>query len=128
MMLISLEGLYCALHFGFQVSNNEVKYEALTASLRLAKELKVNNLKVYSDSQLIVSQVNETNQARGEKMVSFLEKAKDLIGSILMFTFEVGPRSKNSNADALAKLASTKDAELLNAVSIEFLFEPSIKR
>ena len=35
---------------------------------------------------------------------------------------------KNSNADALAKLASTKDIELLNAVFVEFLFEPNVKQ
>ena len=32
----------------------------------------------------------------------------------------------NVNADALAKLALTRDAELLDAVSMEFLTEPSI--
>ena len=31
------------------------------------------------------------------------------------------------NADTLAKLASTRDSELLDAVSVEFLTEPSIK-
>ncbi|PON92321.1 hypothetical protein TorRG33x02_119500, partial [Trema orientale] len=30
-------------------------------------------------------------------------------------------------ADALAKLASTKDAELLNVVPVEFLAKPSIE-
>ena len=38
------------------------------------------------------------------------------------------PRSKNSHADALAKLASTKDVELLNVVSIDFFYEPNIKQ
>ena len=58
MMLISLEGrkIHYALCFRFQ-SNNEVDYEALIVGLKLAKELKVNNLKVYSDSQLVVNQV-----------------------------------------------------------------------
>ena len=51
-MLISLEGhkIYCALHFGFPMSNNEAEYEALIAGLKLKKELRVENLKVYSDS------------------------------------------------------------------------------
>ena len=40
----------------------------------------------------------------------------------------VVPRSKNTNANALAKQASTKDAKLLNAVSVEFLAKPSIKQ
>ena len=41
MMLISLEGhkIHCAIHFGFKVSNNEAKYEALIAGLGLTGEL-----------------------------------------------------------------------------------------
>ena len=40
-MLISPEEhrIHCALCFGFRASNNEAKYEALIARLRLAKEL-----------------------------------------------------------------------------------------
>ena len=47
--------------------------------LRLVKELKVSHLNVSSDSQLVVYQVNETYQAEGEKMTTYLEKANDLI-------------------------------------------------
>ena len=51
-MLVSLEEhkIHCALCFGFEALNNEVKYKALLTGLRLAKELKVCNPKVYSDS------------------------------------------------------------------------------
>ena len=83
-------------------------------------------MKVYSDSQLVVNKVNETYHVRGEKMVTNLEKAKELIRSISTFSIEVVPRSKNSCADALAKLAYIKDAELLNVVSVEFLFDPAL--
>ena len=85
-------------------------------------------MKVYNNSQLVVNQVNETYQARWKKMVAYLDKAKELMGSISAVIVEVVPRLKNSNANALAKLASTKDAELLNAVPLEFLSEPSIKQ
>ena len=61
-------------------------------------------------------------------MVAYWEKAKELTGSISTVTIGVVPRSKNANVDALAKLASTKDAELLNVVSVEFLAEPSINQ
>ena len=52
MMLISTEEykINCALWFRFQASNNEAEYKTLLAGLRLAKELKVSHLKVYSDS------------------------------------------------------------------------------
>ena len=35
-------------------------------------------------------------------------------------------REQNSNADALAKLATTKDTELINVVPIDYLESPSI--
>ena len=56
MMLISPEGhkIYYAIHFGFKASNNEAEYEALIASLHLARELRASNVKIFSDSQLVV--------------------------------------------------------------------------
>ena len=64
----------CALRFGFKASNNEAEYEALIAGLELAKEMKVESLDIFSDSQLVVCQINEY-QAREEKMVAYLRKA-----------------------------------------------------
>ena len=63
-------------------------------------------------------------------MVAYLEKAKELLGSIVMISVEVGSWSKNSNGntDTLAKLAFTRDVELLDTVSVEFLPKPSIKQ
>ena len=37
------------------------------------------------------------------------------------------PREKNSNADALAKLASTKENDSLGIIPVEHLSNPSIK-
>ena len=39
-----------ALHFEFPATNNEIEYEALIVRLKISKELKVRELKVYSDS------------------------------------------------------------------------------
>ena len=84
MMLINPEGhkIHFALHFGFSASNNEVEYEALIAGLHLAKELRAHHLKIYSDFQLIVNQVNDIYLARGEKMATYLEKTKGLMKTI----------------------------------------------
>ena len=75
-----------------------------------------------------MNQVNETYQGKREKMIAYLVKANELMGSISTVTLEVVLRSKNASTNALAKLASTKDAELLNAVSVEFLTKPNIKQ
>ena len=128
LILVSLEGhrMNCALRFGFKASNNETEYEALIARLNLAKEMKVESLEIYSDSQLIVCQVTNKYQTRGEKMVAYLQKAKDLLSTFSSYTIQQVLRAQNAQVDALAWLASTKDAELLEVIPIEFLNELSV--
>ena len=83
LMLISPEGhkINCALRFGFNASNNEAEYEAFLLGLRLAKEMKAGYLQIFSDSRLVVKQVTEEYQARGEKMVAYLKSAQVLLKS-----------------------------------------------
>ena len=61
-------------------------------------------------------------------MAAYLEKAKKLMGTFPTASVKVIPWSKNANVDALAKLALTKDTELLDTLSIEFLVQPKIKK
>ena len=114
------------MRFGFKASNNEAEYEALTVGLCLTRELQVCNVKIFSDSQLVVNQVNDIYLARWEKTTAYLDKAKEQLSLFFPASIKVIPRSKNSNAYALAKLVSTRDADLLDAVSMEFLAETSI--
>ena len=118
--------MHCALKFIFKAFNNEAEYEALMLSFKLAREMKVEFLEIYSDSQLVVCQVIDEYQARGEKMVAYLQKAKDLLSTFSSFKIQQAPRAQNTQLDALARLASTKDAELLEVIPVEFLNESSI--
>ena len=59
-------------------------------------------------------------------MASYLGKAQEMLHNFRSFTIWQVPREQNSNADALAKLATTKDAELINVVPIDYLESPSI--
>ncbi|GKV11443.1 hypothetical protein SLEP1_g22704 [Rubroshorea leprosula] len=47
-----------ALKFNFDATNNMAEYEALLLGLQLTLELKVTAIRVYSESQLVVNQVN----------------------------------------------------------------------
>ena len=127
-MLISPEGhkIHCAIRFEFKTSNNEAEYEALMAGLRLTRELHACNVKIFSDSQLVANQVNDIYLARGEKMPAYLNKAKEHMSLFYAASIEVILWSMNSNADALAKLASTMDVDLLDAVFLKFLAKPRI--
>ena len=68
-----------ALRFEFFTSNNEAKYEALAAGLRIAKELGMQDLEVYSESLLIVGHVKGDYEAQEENIIKYLQKMKDVI-------------------------------------------------
>ncbi|KAL0367061.1 UNVERIFIED_CONTAM: hypothetical protein Sradi_3596200 [Sesamum radiatum] len=63
------EDLEFAIKFGFKASNNEAEYEALVIGMRMAHEAGVKNLLAYSDSQLVVKQVEGTYEAKEESMI-----------------------------------------------------------
>ena len=83
-------------------------------------------MKIFSDSQLVVNKVNDIYLMRGEKKVAYLDKVKEQLSLFSVASIEVIPQSKNSNPDALAKLASMREADQLDAVSMEYLVEHSI--
>ena len=92
-MLISPKGqkIHCAICFGFKASNNEAEYEALIAGLCLAHELQVCNVKIFSDSQLVVNRMNAIYLAREEKMVAYLDKEKEQLSLFPAASIEVIP-------------------------------------
>ena len=68
-----------ALRFGFQASNNETEYEVVIAGLNLAHSMEADQLEVSSDSQLVVKQIEDSYEARGEKMILYLKKVRELL-------------------------------------------------
>ena len=95
-----------ALRFGFRASNNEAEYEAVIAGLNLTHSMEVDQLEVCSDSQLVIKQIEDTYEAKGEKMILYLKKVRELLRKFVLVQFRHIPRVENSRADALAKLAT----------------------
>lgn len=83
------------------------------AGLQLKNYLKAKDIKIYSDSQLEVSQIKEEDQVWGERMGLYLRKAKEELTKFKTYEILQVPRDENSNADTLAMLASSKDSESL---------------
>ena len=48
---------------GFKASNNEAEYEALLAGLRAVLDIGAREVEIYSDSRLVVSQVQGNFEA-----------------------------------------------------------------
>ncbi|KAL0378312.1 UNVERIFIED_CONTAM: hypothetical protein Sradi_3136700 [Sesamum radiatum] len=56
-----------ALKFEFKASNNKVEYKALVLGIRMAQDAWASHLLAYSNSQLVVRQVNGEYKAKEEK-------------------------------------------------------------
>ncbi|XXG90595.1 hypothetical protein AAC387_Pa12g2323 [Persea americana] len=127
-VLQSSEGLVIkqALTLGFKASNNEAEYEALIAGLNSVKILEARSIVVFSDSQLVASQLNGDYQARDDRMAAYLAHARGLLSQFERAeVLQIG-RESNSHADALASLASAVEAGNKRTIEVETLREPSI--
>ena len=128
LILTSPEGIDIeyALRFRFHASNNETEYGAVIAGLNLAHSLEVDQLEVHSDSQLVVRQIEDTYKAKSETMVLYLQKVRDLLKKFVLVQVKYVPRTENSRADALEKLAKALQENLGGSTPVEYLAEPSI--
>ena len=94
----------------YPTTNNEAEYEAFLTCLRITRELGATRLRIQSDSQLIVGQVNGEYEAKEERMAKYLKLVKNAINWFNEVTLVQVPREQNTGADALAKLASSDEA------------------
>jgi len=69
-VIITPEGVWLEHSFrlGFRASNNEAEYEALLVGMRTILDLGAQEVEFYSDSQLVVSQVQGRFEARDSRM------------------------------------------------------------
>ena len=115
-----------ALRFGFQASNNEAEYEAVIAGLNLAHSMEANQLEVSNDSQLVVKQIEDSYEAREEKMILYLKKVRELLRKFIRVQVKHVPRTENSRTDALEKLATASQEDLGRLIPVKHLPEPSV--
>jgi ribonuclease HI len=68
-VLIAPEGqeIKYAIRMGFKATNNEVEYEAVIASLTIARELGAENVEVHTDSCVIAGHILGEYKMKGEK-------------------------------------------------------------
>ena len=115
-----------ALRLEFPASKNKAEYEALMVGLRLAREMGIKQVKVYSDSQLVINQVNGDYQAKGENMATY-KIAGGHLEAFKWFKIEQVLRAENIEDDSLERLASGLEDGTHGQIPIEILSEPSTK-
>jgi len=86
-------------------TNNIAEYSGLIAALRWAAEHAVSELRVRSDSELLVKQMRGEYRVKNPGLLPLYEDARALIRKIGGVTFEHVRREFNKDADRLANEA-----------------------
>ncbi|XP_058223096.1 uncharacterized protein LOC131332814 [Rhododendron vialii] len=116
-----------SLTIDFPATNNEAEYEALLAGLRSAIAMKVTNLVVYCDSQLIVNQVLGDYEARDPRILKYQATTAEVISQFCNFSIKQINREHNAHADALAGLASASTASEFRTINFGSIGRPSFE-
>ena len=96
-----------SLRLDFSATNNEAEYEALLEGMSMVHKMGGNTVMVFSDSRLVVGQVNGELEARDERMQGYLSQARHLQARFESLSLPHVPRSGNRHADSLATLATS---------------------
>ena len=87
-------------------TNNFAEYTALIRALKVALYFKTKILKIRTDSELIVKQMNGEYKVRNDQIKKLYDQASELKKSIKTCKIEHIPRTFNDKADYLAKKAA----------------------
>lgn len=97
-------------HYLGSATNNVAEYNGLVEGLRRAIELGARDLQVFSDSELVVKQLNGQYRVRHADMKLLYEQARTLLGQLASWQVQHVRRADNAIADALVN--ETLDAEV----------------
>ena len=117
-----------ALEFQFKTSNKAAEYEALISGLQLARDIGVKRVEVFSDSQLVVNQVNMSFEAKEPQLSFYQALSKAFIQRFKSASLSHITQKENSHADALARLATEGPGKGKKKARIEVLGKPSISK
>jgi ribonuclease HI len=93
-------------------TNNFAEYSALIAALEYARRNGHTALKVVSDSELLVRQMNGQYKVKSPDLRPLYERARSLVRQFEWFSIEHARREQNREADRLANEAMDRGARL----------------
>ena len=111
----------------FPSTNNEVKYEVILTSFRVAKALGTRNLKLYMDSKLVVGKMNNEYEAKEDRMKRYVKLTNHLISHFDDVRVDQVPREENLEADEVARLASSNNSTKKHGLYMEVQTVPSVE-
>lgn len=97
----------CCDYIGL-ATNNAAEYRALIRGLEVARRLRAETVRVVSDSELIVKQMNGVYRVKNPALQPLYRKARRLASAFRSFQIRHVPRSRNRYADRLANMGIAK--------------------
>lgn len=94
-----------------KATNNVAEYNGLIEALDLALDRGAEDVALFSDSQLIVRQINGQYKVRHPDMIPLYRAAKKRITKLALFRLEHVRRENNKDADRMVNLALDQGAE-----------------
>jgi len=88
-----------------QATNNVAEYTALLKALEAANQIGAKKVAVFSDSELLVRQINGQYKVKSEQIRPLLNQALDLLDKFKKPSVQYIPREKNKRADKLVNQA-----------------------
>ena len=95
----------------FEVTNNQVEYEACIFGFEALRNVGANEVVVYEDSMLVVKQISKDWEVREDKLKVYWDYSTTILLSFSQYKLVYLLREENQMADALAILASTWEEE-----------------
>ena len=92
----------------------------------MVKKLSGKSINMFSDSRLVVGQVNGELEARDERMQEYLVQAKHLQTCFNPFSLKHMSKSGNTYVNSLATLATSSAQCLPRVILVEDLHRPSV--
>ena len=86
-------------------TNNQAEYQAIIAALEKAVGLGARQVQLYSDSELVVRQINGRYKIKHAALRPLYQEVARLAGALESFQIACIPREQNAAADALANKA-----------------------
>jgi len=96
-----------------KATNNVAEYEALLHALRFARDRGALEVRVFSDSELVVKQMNGLYKVKHPDMRALHQKARALLSHFRSARLEHVRREQNKDADRLANQALDEKASKL---------------
>jgi len=100
-----------------QTTNNVAEYTGIVKALEAAKQIGAKRLTIFSDSELLVRQLNGEYKVKSERIRPLFRQAVNLLGEFENWKVQHITREQNKEADKLVNQALNLEQDVANGKS-----------